>query len=137
MSAPTPTLPCRPPLSPPDALPVCLTCATLFGLIAVTGMRINEELGLDADDVDLDTGIVYIRCGKLGKERLLPVHETAVDQLRSYVAQRDRLLGRASVPFFVKCDGSRLGDCGARYNFAHVCQRIGLREPQTKGRHGR
>src|SRR3546814_460503 len=114
-----------------------LTCSTLFGLIAVTGMRINEALSLDADDVDLDTGIVHIRCGKLGKERLLPVHETAVDQLRAYVAQRYRLLGRASVPFFVKCDGSRLGDCGARYNFAHVCQRIGLREPQTKGRHGR
>src|SRR3546814_1969256 len=74
-----------------------LTCSTLFGLIAVTGMLINEALSLDADDVDLDTGIVHIRCGKLGKERLLPVHETAVDQLRAYVAQRDRLLGRASV----------------------------------------
>ena len=47
------------------------------------------------------------------------------------------MLGGASVPFFVKCDGSRLGDCGARYNFAHVCQRIGLREAQTEGRHGR
>src|SRR3546814_18535129 len=34
-----------------------LTCSTLFGLIAVTGMRINEALSLDADDVDLDTGI--------------------------------------------------------------------------------
>src|SRR3546814_5585145 len=45
-----------------------LTCSTLFGLIAVTGMRINEALSLDADDVDLDTGIVHIRCGKLGKE---------------------------------------------------------------------
>src|SRR3546814_5376482 len=94
-----------------------LTCSTLFGLIAVTGMRINEALSLDADDVDLDTGIVHIRCGKLGKERLLPVQETAVDQLRAYVAQRDRLLGRASVPFFVTCDGSRLGDSGARYNY--------------------
>src|SRR3546814_9900272 len=105
--------------------------------LAVTGMLIHEARSLEADDVDLDPGIVHIRCGKLGKERLLPVHETAVDQLRAYVAQRDRLLGRASVPFFVKCDGSRLVDCGARYNFAHVCQRIGLREPQTKERNGR
>jgi integrase/recombinase XerD len=28
-----------------------LTCSTLFGLIAVTGMRINEALSLDAGDV--------------------------------------------------------------------------------------
>ncbi|OYW45013.1 MAG: integrase [Novosphingobium sp. 12-63-9] len=114
-----------------------LTCSTLFGLIAVTGTRINEALSLNTGDVDLGTGIVHIRCGKLGKERLLPVHDTVLDRLRAYIAQRDRLLGAASVPFFVKCDGSRLGDCGARYNFAHVCQRIGLREPQTEGRHGR
>ncbi|EIZ77996.1 phage integrase family protein [Novosphingobium sp. Rr 2-17] len=114
-----------------------LTCSTLFGLIAVTGMRINEALSLDTGDVDLDNGLVHIRCGKLGKERLLPVHDTAVERLRTYVARRDRLLGRPSVPFFIKCDGGRLGDCGARYNFAHVCQRIGLREPQTERRHGR
>lgn len=114
-----------------------LTCATLFGLIAVTGMRINEALNLDTGDVDLDSGIVRIRCGKLGKERLLPVHDSTLERLRAYAAERDRLLGTASVPFFVKCDGSRLGDCGARYNFAHVCQRIGLREPQEEGRHGR
>lgn len=114
-----------------------LTCSTLFGLIAVTGMRINEALSLDTGDVDLDNGLVQIRCGKLGKERLLPIHETAVNRLREYITQRDRLFGRASVPFFVKCDGSRLGDCGARYNFAHVCQRIGLRKPQAEQRHGR
>lgn len=113
-----------------------LTCSTLFGLIAVTGMRINEALSLDTGDVDFETRIVHIRCGKLGKERLLPLHDSVVEQLRAYVAERDRLLGATPVPFFVKCDGSRLGDCGARYNFAHVCQRIGLREVQSEGRHG-
>src|SRR3546814_9191921 len=30
-----------------------LTCSTLFGLVAVTGMRINEALSLDADALDL------------------------------------------------------------------------------------
>jgi integrase len=113
-----------------------LTCSTLFGLIAVTGMRINEALSLDTGDIDLDTGIVHIRFGKLGKERLVPVHDSASERLRLYAAERDRLLGRTPVPFFVKCDGARLGDCGARYNFAQVCQRIGLRELQAEGRHG-
>ena len=33
-----------------------LTCSTVFGLIAVTGLRISEALSLDVADVDLDTG---------------------------------------------------------------------------------
>ncbi|MGK2952401.1 MAG: tyrosine-type recombinase/integrase [Thiobacillus sp.] len=114
-----------------------LTCSTLFGLIAVTGMRISEAVGLDTGDVDLDDGVVHIRRGKLGKERLLPLDDSAVERLRAYAVERDRLLGAPSVPFFVKCNGRRLGDCGARYNFAQVCQRIGLRDPQSGGRHGR
>ena len=35
------------------------------------------------------------------------------------------------------CEGHRLGDCGTRYSFAHVCQQIGLRDPQLYLRHGR
>jgi integrase/recombinase XerD len=114
-----------------------LTCSTLFGLIAVTGLRISEALGLDVDDVDLDEGVLRIRCGKLGKERLIPLADSAVEHLRTYTGERDRLLGLTPEPFFVTCRGERLGDCGARYNFALTCQRIGLRDPQRYGRHGR
>ena len=33
--------------------------------------------------------------------------------------------------------GTRVSDCGARYNFAAVCQAIGLRPPEKFKRHGR
>ena len=33
-----------------------LTCSTLFGLIAVTGLRISEALALDHDDLDVESG---------------------------------------------------------------------------------
>ncbi|RHW18192.1 integrase [Sphingomonas gilva] len=114
-----------------------LTCSTLFGLIAVTGLRISEALGLDNADLDVETGLLYIRQGKLGKERLLPLDPSVVQRLESYSSERDRLLGHRPEAFFVTCDGRRVGDCGARYNFAHVCQQIGLREPQPYLRHGR
>lgn len=114
-----------------------LTCSTLFGLIAVTGLRISEALGLDTGDVDLDEGVLRIRRGKLGKERLIPLAESVTAHLRTYAGERDRLLGLTPAPFFVTCGGDRLGDCSARYNFAQVCQRIGLRSPQQYGRHGR
>ena len=114
-----------------------LTCSTLFGLIAVTGLRINEALRLDQADLDIETGVLRVRFGKLGKERLLPLDRTVVQQLERYGRERDRLLGRRSEAMFVTCEGHRLGDCGARYNFALVCQQIGLRQRQNQKRHGR
>jgi integrase len=114
-----------------------LTCSTLFGLIAVTGLRIGEALALDRDDVDAENGVLRVRRGKLGKERLLPLDPTVVAQLAGYAAERDRLLGSAPDAFFVTCKGTRLTDCSARYNFARACQRIGLRAHQHYCRHGR
>ncbi|WP_456679011.1 hypothetical protein [Bradyrhizobium sp. LM6.9] len=43
------------------------TYHTLFGLIAVTGMRISEAMGLERDDVDLDAGVLTVRLTKFGK----------------------------------------------------------------------
>jgi len=40
------------------------TFSTLFGLIAVTGLRINEALKLDDGDVDLDAGVITVKRGK-------------------------------------------------------------------------
>ena len=99
-----------------------LTYSTLFGLIAVTGLRISEALALDHDDLDVENGVVRVRRGKLGKERLLPLDSTVVAQLVGYSAERDRLLGSAPDAFFVTCKGTRLTDCSARYNFAHACR---------------
>ncbi len=112
-----------------------LTCSTLFGLIAVTGLRISEALALDRHD--LDQGVLRVRRGKLGRERLLPLDTGVVAHLDAYLAERDRLLGHAAKPLFVTDKATRLTDCTARYNFAQACQRIGLRSHQQYQRHGR
>jgi integrase/recombinase XerD len=114
-----------------------LTCATLFGLLAVTGLRISEALSLNTADVDLDAGVLTVHRGKFGKARLLPLADSTTAHLTAYVRERDRLLGALSVPFFVSDRGTRLTDCGARYNFAAVCQRMGLRPRTQYRRHGR
>ena len=44
----------------------------LFGLIAVTGMRLSEGIGLERNDVDLDEGVLTVRESKFGKSRLGP-----------------------------------------------------------------
>ena len=114
-----------------------LTCSTLFALIAVTGLRVGEALSLEVADVDLETGVITLRQGKLGKARLLPVSESTRARLIAYSEERDRLLGAPSKPFFVADRGGRLTPCGAQFNFAAVCQAIGLRPAQKFKRHGR
>jgi integrase/recombinase XerD len=43
------------------------TYTTLFGLLVTTGKRVNEALGLDRVDIDLERGILHIRRTKFGK----------------------------------------------------------------------
>jgi integrase len=56
--------------------------ATLIGLLAVTGMRPGEAVGLDRNDVDLNNGVVAIRAGKQKKQREVPLHATTIRGLR-------------------------------------------------------
>jgi integrase len=104
------------------------TYTTLFGLLTVTGMRINEALGLDRENVDLDHGIITIHRTKFGKSRHVPVHPSTVEALIKYARTRDRMFpARPNLPFFVSERGSRITDCMARYTFAKLSQRLGLR----------
>jgi|SRR5665213_439403 len=113
-----------------------LTYSTLFGLLAVTGLRIKEALALDNRDVDLEQGVLTIRRGKGGKARLVPITDSVASHLKAYVNRRDQLVGFVPQSFFATEQGTRPDDCSARYNFSSVCQRIGLR-PVIKPRYGR
>src|ERR1700731_4678974 len=74
----------------------------LFGLIAVTGMRLSEAIGLQRDDVDLEAGVLTVRLTKFGKSRLVPLHPTTRVALGSYADRCAAHLGsRCSTYFFV------------------------------------
>ena len=109
------------------------TYATLFGLLAVTGMRMSEPLALDRDDVDLTRGILIVRRTKFGKSRLIPVHASTREALRRYRAIRDRICPRAP-SFFVSERGKRLTSERVWWTFVQLSHQIGLRGPAD--RHG-
>jgi len=112
------------------------TYTTLFGLLAVSGMRVNEALGLDRQDVNLHHGILTIRRAKFGKSRHVPVHPSTVLALKKYGDKRDRIFSTArTAAFFVSERGTRITDCMARYTFAKISQQLGIR-PKATG-HGR
>jgi len=113
------------------------TFATLFGLLAVTGLRINEALHLDRSDVDLETGVLLIRRTKFGKSRLVPIHPTTQEALQAYGEARDRIIPKPAIPaFFLSERRTRITEWITRYTFAVVSRTVGLRPPTQRGRHG-
>jgi len=104
------------------------TYVAAFGLLAVTGMRVGELVGLD--DQDLTLGQLAIRHGKFGKSRLLPLHPTTREALRHYVAERDRHYPIPQSPsLLVSEQGSRLTNWTLRRTFVTLSRQIGLRGP--------
>lgn len=113
------------------------TYSTLFGLLAVTGMRVSEALCLDRTDVDLEARVLTVRGTKFGKTRLVPVHPSTCDVLRAYGHDRDQIVRVSfTVGFFVSERGTRISGCATRATFAKVSREIGLRAPVKGQRRG-
>ena len=113
------------------------TFSTMFGLLAVTGMRVSEVVALDRAHVDLTDGILTIWRTKFGKSRMVPVLASTRDTLLEYARARDRLFPVTTTPaFFLSERGLRVTGCATRYNFAKVSRQVGLREPVEGYRHG-
>jgi len=105
------------------------TYYSLFGLMAVTGMRISEVIRLDHADVDLKQGLLAVRLTKFSKSRLIPLHPSTVKKLKRYLHRRDELYPRPlTARFFLSNQGTPLTDCMVRWTFVKLSRQIGLRK---------
>jgi integrase/recombinase XerD len=106
------------------------TFATLFGLLAVTGLRLGECVALDRQDVDLVDSILYVRQSKFGKSRLVPLHPSACSALNCYAKLRRRIFSQPKDNrFFVSELGTGLSLSYVQHTFWKLARRIGLRGP--------
>lgn len=111
------------------------THETLFGLLAASGMRLGEAIGLENRDVDLAGGILTIREGKFGRSRLVPLHPSAVAALRAYAEDRDRLCPAPRAPtFFLSSVGTALLAGGVHHVFNQLTTALGLRTATVRPR---
>ena len=108
---------------------------TLIGLLAVTGCRPAEALGLDRADVDLDNGVVHVRVGKKNKQRDVPVHQSTVSALRGYAHLRDaRVLTPSTPAFFLSARGRRMGRKELNATFIKLVRQVGLEGAGARAR---
>lgn len=103
------------------------TIETVIGLLAVTGLRPGEALGLDRADVELRDGLLHVRAAKQNKHREVPLHDSTTAALRKYSRLRDRHQPiPSSPPFFVSPQGSRLTTGAFNKAFAKLIGQVGL-----------
>jgi integrase/recombinase XerD len=109
----------------------------LFGLLAVSGMRVGEAIELELDDVDLQRGVVTIReqVAKLERARIVPLHASTVDALERYLTTRARLCPRpASSAFFLSGAGTRIDRSAVSKTLREITTVLGLRTQTTRPR---
>ncbi len=58
---------------------------TMLEVLYSTGLRREELANLRLDDVDVDGGYVFVREGKGGKDRVVPLGASVCDRVRSYL----------------------------------------------------
>jgi len=83
----------------------------MLELLYATGLRVTELVSLDVNDIALESDPVTVRCvGKGERERVLPLHQRPVDELRQYIFHvRPKLVrNRREAALFVNRRGERL-----------------------------
>ncbi len=107
------------------------TYSTLFGLLAVTGMRVSEARNLHLHDVTIDG--LLIRETKFHKSRLLPLHATTCAALDRYIDQRRRCAG-TNPHLFVTRRGGKLSRTVVSETFHQVLKAAGIPHRPTRRR---
>lgn len=112
-----------------------LTYETLFGLLACSGLRLGEALSLRREDADLGAGVLTIREAKFDRSRLVPLHPSTTEALRTYAGRRDTLCRRPRpAVFFASSAGTAPSDRQVHHTFAQLTSALGLRTAATRPR---
>lgn len=113
-----------------------ITCRTILGLLAATGLRISEAIHLKRDNVDLREGVLSIREAKFHHSRIVPLHPSTTRALHDYALLRDGKVPTQTgdAPFFLQDNGSGATAGGIRYALQSLCKMLNW---QPRGDHER
>jgi integrase/recombinase XerD len=101
----------------------------LLELLYGSGARISEAVGLDLDELDLESGTVRL-LGKGSKERIVPVGSYARDAVSAYLVRARpefAARGQGSPGLFLNARGGRLSRQSAWTTLKAAAQRAGIK----------
>jgi integrase/recombinase XerD len=113
------------------------TCHAVISLIAASGLRLGEVLGLNRADVNLDDlrAATLTVVGKNQQTRMVPLHPTTAGMLSGYAARRDRLCrSPACDSFFLTAAGHRPLQRGLQETFAKLLVLAEVQPPAGRRR---
>jgi integrase len=110
------------------------TYATVIGLLYATGMRISEAIGLNIEHFHEDTGLLFIREGKFGKSRWIPLLPSARQAVEHYIDLRSMSPpAEPESPLFINLCGRRLNRDTVSGMFRAMLRQAGFRTGKGPG----
>jgi len=99
----------------------------MFEVLYASGLRVSELCGLTLNDLDLERGTLRVR-GKGGKERVVPMGESACMAIRSYLDELRPQLDktRRGKRLFLNCRGCELTRQGVFYLLRRWAQKANI-----------
>ena len=103
----------------------------MLELLYATGIRVSELISMDLDDLNLAAG--FIRCESKGKERIIPLYNTAVKALQDYVRDiRPQLIADSEeTALFVNMNGERMSRQGFWKIIKYYQEKAGIEKDIT------
>ena len=116
-----------------DESPKSLRDRALLELLSATGLRVTELVSLNVDDVNLASSTLRVVRSRDKSERIVPIHERAVEPLRDYLERgRIQLLrDPEEKALFLNHRGNRLTRQGLWLIVKHYVREVGITEDVT------
>jgi integrase/recombinase XerD len=102
-------------------------------VLYATGLRVTELVSLNVDDVNLASATVRVVRPKDKRERIVPIHERAIEPLREYLERGRMQLLRSpdEEALFLNHRGRRLTRQGLWLIVKHYVREVGIRDEVT------
>jgi len=116
-----------------EQTPKALRDRALLEVLYATGLRVTELVTLNVDDVNLASASLRVVRPKDKRERIVPIHQRAIEPLQDYLERgRIQLLRDPDVQaLFLNHRGKRLTRQGLWLIVKHYVREVGIREEIT------